>query len=68
MQNKESVKVDGVVSMDDIEFKFAGELFGGVLATFAYDGFGLVKAVVVVRAGLFEMVSRVIDGDLWVSF
>jgi hypothetical protein len=55
VQNSESVIVDGVVSTDDVEFRFAGELFGGVLATFAYDGFGLVEMVVIVRARLIEI-------------
>ena len=38
------VMIDSVVFMDDMEFKFAGMLFGGVHAISVYNGLGLVFA------------------------
>ena len=44
VQYRVSVIVDGVVPMDDMEFRFVGMLFGGICTTSMYDGFGLVFA------------------------
>jgi len=48
--------VIGVVLIDNIEFKFAGMLFGGVCAISIYKGLGLVF-IEVLRAGYFIIVS-----------
>ena len=56
VQYRVSVMVDGVVPIDDIECTFAGTLFGGVRATSAYEGLGLVFAESL-RAAFTEMTS-----------
>src|SRR5436190_21381908 len=56
VQYRVSVKVDGVVPIDEIERTFPGTLFGGVRATSAYEGLGLIPAEAL-RAALLEMTS-----------
>ena len=56
VQYRVSVMVKGVVPIDDIEYTFAGTLFGSVRATSAYEGLGLVFAESL-RAAFVEMTS-----------